>query len=172
MKNVMRFLLVAFMAVAISSCGGSDNNGGGGGDNPQEVDKVTMQTMAGEWELTQWSVSGEVFDDSHKIYMRLTADGKFDLYQVNINVAGVEYLKGTFTFDEQTQIAKGKYSDGENWAAKDGYKVEQPNTENMKWTVVGTTESNTFKKCTIPADVIERSQLSESVRSIEAFRFL
>lgn len=166
MKNLMRLMLVAFMAVAFVNCGGGD-----GGDEPgpaPDVDKVTLTTMSGEWKVTSWS-GGDIIGNGHDIYVRLTGS-VLEIYQVNINFAGVAYYKANVTLDEATSILSGTYSDGEKLAST--YKVEQSNANNMKWTAQGSEKVvTTFVKGAIPADVVERATLSDDVRSIVDYRF-
>lgn len=171
MKKIFRLFMVALMAVALCSCNeDKPDNGpkpgpvGGAG----EVVEATMENMHGEWKLTAWSGSVGFPDDQHTVYLRLDKSGSFALYQININNAGVEVYNGTFALNGRT--ITGNYSDGAAWASD--YNLEEIRQNQMIWQVGSTGEKSTYFRTQIPEDVLNRAEAGETVRSIDAIRFL
>lgn len=162
----------ALVAVTLCNCGGSDDPAPepipGPGPEPGPVTEVTLSSIAGEWQLTAWS-GGSVIGEANTAYLKLNTDKTFVLYQVRINNQGIVLYKGTFTLDEAQALISGRYSDNVAWGAS--YQISLSG-ETMKWTVQGKNDTSTFKKTTIPSEVIDLAVPAEEVRSLGDLRLL
>lgn len=163
----------ALVAVTLCNCGGSDDPVPDPNPNPNPVPpgpsvEVTLENIVGEWQLTAWS-GGSVIDNAHTAYLKLNADKTFALYQVRINNQGVVLYNGTFTLDEAKALISGRYSDNVAWGAS--YTIGL-STNAMTWTVVGKSDTSTFTKKSIPADIIDIAVPVEDVRSLDEIRLL
>lgn len=169
MKNLFRFFVMAFAAVTLCNCGG-----GGGGEEPgpgpgpsTELD-LTVENLAGSWELTSWSPSADFPDESHKIYLQLLADKTFVLYQQRINAAGIVRYDGTFTLNASARTISGEYGDGESWSAD--YTISSLRTSSMTWE--NGEEVTGYTRTAIPDSVIDQATPADEVRSAAAPRWL
>lgn len=163
----------ALVAVTLCNCGGgSDDPVPDPTPNPPTPPgpsiEVTLENIVGEWQLTAWS-GGSVIDDAHTAYLKLNADKTFALYQVRINNQGVVLYNGTFTLDEAQALISGRYSDNVAWGAS--YTIGL-SSSSMTWTVVGKSDTSTFTKKSIPADIINIAVPAEEVRSLDEVRLL
>ncbi len=160
---------MAFAAVSLNGCGGSDNGESPNpGPNPGPTVEVTKNAISGEWVLSAWS--GGTLPASTQIYLKVDGDNSFKLYQKNVNYAGVVLFQGTYTLDEANALISGKYSDGVDWGSSYSLSVT---ADTMKWTVSGKSESSTFTRQPIPAEIIDTAVPSgDVVRSMDLFRLL
>lgn len=149
MKKFFNLFLATLVAVSLSSCGGSENDGpnnGGGNEKPVEI---SIENLAGEWELTTWAEGSQFPADGVTVYVDFNADKSFVLYQVNVNNPGITKYNGTF--DLQGSILSGKYSDGEAWASD--YVVSKLTTNTLVLAVEGTEDVSTYTKTEIPSPI-------------------
>lgn len=164
----------ALVAVTLCNCGGSDDPVPDPNPNPNPVPpgpsvEVTLENIVGEWQLTAWS-GGSVIDNAHTAYLKLNADKTFALYQVRINHQGVVLYNGTFTLDEANAEITGRYSDNVVWGGGI-YQISLSNNT-MYWTVKNSSDTSTFTKKSIPADIIDIAVPIEEVRSLDEIRLL
>lgn len=176
MKKIWNVVLMALVALSVCNCGGGDEPGGNnnGGNSGSELE-VTKNNLAGEWKLTAWAPEGNkpdanFPDETHTVYVEFKANGTFKLYQQNVNNPGVVLFEGNFSVNESTKVVAGIYSDGENWGSN--YVINKLTKGSMVWCVENGTETSTFSKEAIPAEVISTARPAGEVRSQEIFRFL
>lgn len=166
MKKVLSFFLMAFVAVSLNGCSSSDEPI----SDPDPVDptvEVTLDAITGEWILSGWS--GGTLPSSSQIYLKVNGDNTFDLYQKNVNYAGVTLFEGTYTFNEANALISGKYDDGTDWSSS--YTITAT-SNTMTWKVADGSESSTFTRQSIPAEIIDVAVPADEVRSAELFRLL
>ena len=158
MKGMMKFLAMACIVFAVSSCGSSDKP-----DVP-DGPVVTGEGIGGYWKLTSWSPAT---DFPKEVYLELDANNNtFVLYQ-NISSVGMEKLQGTFSYDSTTGKISGTYSDGSAWTYA-SYTITGDLKTKMVWTAdSSTTDVTTYTRIDkIPDDVINetRALVSSGVR--------
>ena len=146
MKNTMKFLLAAFGAVVLYSCGG-------GGDEPDPGPGPISSELVGEWKLTAWSedAEGVIAGGKLQVYLELKSDATFALYQM-FNTPGFTVLTGSYVYNATDKTVSGTYSDGQAWSHK--YDVSDLTTSSMKWTAEGSGDVSTYTKTTIPTDLV------------------
>jgi hypothetical protein len=103
------------------------------------------QGICGEWHSTSLSAEGE-------IYMSLTEDNKFELYQ-QIGEGRHRLYRGTYSFEND--ILTGKYNDGENWAYS--YQVVLSGNTMTLTTLDESAQVSVFQREAIPAEVKDGS---------------
>lgn len=103
------------------------------------------QGICGEWRSTSLSAEGE-------IYMSLTEDNKFELYQ-QIGEGRHRIYRGTYSFEND--ILTGKYNDGENWAYS--YQVVLSGNTMTLTTLDESAQVSVFQREAIPAEVKDGS---------------
>ena len=99
----------------------------------------------GQWHSTSFSTDGE-------IYLSLTEDNKFELYQ-QIGDGRHRLYRGTYNFENN--ILTGKYNDGEDWAYS--YQVVLADGTMTLTTLDESAQVSVFKRTTIPAIVKDGS---------------
>ena len=99
----------------------------------------------GQWKSTSFSAEGE-------IYLSLTEDNKFELYQ-QIGDGRHRLYRGTYNFEND--ILTGKYNDGEDWAYS--YQVVLADDTMTLTTLDESAQTSVFQRTTIPAEVQEGS---------------
>ena len=99
----------------------------------------------GQWKSTSLSAEGE-------IYLSLTEDNKFELYQ-QIGDGRHRLYRGTYNFEND--ILSGKYNDGEDWAYS--YQVVLADDTMTLTTLDESAQITVFQRTTIPAEVQEGS---------------
>jgi hypothetical protein len=103
------------------------------------------QGICGEWHSTSLSAEGE-------IYMSLTEDNKFELYQ-QIGEGRHRLYRGTYSFEND--ILTGKYNDGEQWAYS--YQVVLSGNTMTLTTLDESAQVSVFLREAIPAEVKDGS---------------
>ena len=99
----------------------------------------------GQWKSTSLSAEGE-------IYLSLTEDNKFELYQ-QIGEGRHRLYRGVYNFEND--ILSGKYNDGEDWAYS--YQVVLADDTMTLTTLDESAQTSVFQRTTIPAEVQEGS---------------
>ncbi len=103
------------------------------------------QGICGEWHSTSLSAEGE-------IYMSLTEDNKFELYQ-QIGEGRHRLYRGTYSFEND--ILTGKYNDGEQWAYS--YQVVLSGNTMTLTTLDESAQVSVFQREAIPSEVKDGS---------------
>ena len=101
--------------------------------------------ICGEWQSTSFSTDGE-------IYLSLTEDNKFELYQ-QIGEGRHRLYRGVYNFEND--ILTGKYTDGEDWAYS--YQVVMADDTMTLTTLDESAQTSVFQRTTIPAEVRDGS---------------
>ena len=156
-------IFVAILALfAIVAC--NPNNGGntGGGGNTNDTWSDSGSPV-GEWALTEWNDSKDL---PFGVYLRLTEDNTFDLYQHTSSVLWVHYT-GTYSLNGNT--LKGEYSDGEKWKE---YTIKYNNKEPKQIKLTSSNSVGIYTATTIPDAVIDQASEAVEARSVATERFL
>ena len=144
MKTIKIYLFVCATLAILTSCGGS------GTKEPADPAHATSCALvAGEWHLTDGAGNATT---GYDIYLRLTADGKFEMYQQLQATRYTEY-KGTFAF--AGKVMSGKYDDGISWHSS---YTAVLNASRSTLTLTSTTEPDNvsvFTRTTIPTEVFD-----------------
>lgn len=94
-----------------------------------------------QWHSTSLSADGD-------IYLSLTEDNKFELYQ-QIGDGRHRLYRGTYNFEND--ILTGKYNDGEDWAYS--YQVVLADDTMTLTSLDESAQVSVFQRKTIPAEV-------------------
>ena len=124
---------------------------------------ATAADLAGEWQLTAWSGDAE---RPGEIYLRLTADGAFTLYQ-DINAHGFRQYDGTFTFDSASAVIRGTYADNTPWGGV--YVVGALTAESMQWQKIGSNDISTYTRTEIPDLTLDPSAQTKAAPAAQPF---
>ena len=127
MKKVLYILATALLVVA---CG---------------KDKPIEKGICDQWHSTSLSSDGD-------IYLSLTKDNKFELYQ-QIGDGRHRLYRGTYNFEND--ILTGKYNDGEDWAYS--YQVVLDGDIMTLTTLDESAQESVFKRESIPAEIKDGS---------------
>lgn len=127
MKKVLYILAAALLVVA---CG---------------KDKPIEKGICDQWHSTSLSADTD-------IYLSLTKDNKFELYQ-QIGDGRHRLYRGTYNFEND--ILTGKYNDGEDWAYS--YQVVLAGDTMTLTTLDESAQESVFKRESIPAEIKDGS---------------
>ena len=131
----MKKLLYIMAAVLVLAACGKNN------DNK----KTPAELLCGQWHSTSLSADGD-------IYLSLTKDNKFELYQ-QIGDGRHRLYRGTYNFEND--ILTGKYNDGEDWAYS--YQVVLAGDTMTLTTLDESAQESVFKRESIPAEIKDGS---------------
>lgn len=165
MKLSKIFVIVLVAVLGFTACN-TPNNGdnNGGGSTTQWSDSGSP---IGEWVLTEWNGSKDL---PMGVYLCLSEDNKFDLYQHTYNILWVHY-SGTFSLKGSTLT--GKYSDGTDWneyTIKYNSSVEP---KQIKLTRKGDdTDVAIYTATEIPDEIVDQASEATAVRSVAIEKFL
>ena len=138
MKKILTLALVLVVALMATSCG------------PKGKENPLVKGVLGEWKLTSWSAS---LIEQIEVYVEFKADNTFVLYQKDLQtpIHFVTY-KGTYLITDD--IITGKYSDGKNWGAVNGYTTTLELDGTLKMVNVDNPDDvSKYTKTTIPSSV-------------------
>lgn len=109
MKKFFKIVVILLAAVVVVGCDGSKVN-------PLE------KGMVGGWHLTESPLLSKDTKDVLDVYVEFRLDKSFTLYQKDMNTP-IYYntYNGTYLIVED--VVTGRYSDGKNWGAVNGYKA-------------------------------------------------
>ncbi|MBE6196426.1 MAG: hypothetical protein E7137_04960 [Rikenellaceae bacterium] len=173
MKKLFQILAMAMMAVTLCNCGDKDEPTPGPTPPPHnpigEDVAVNVANVSKTWELTAFSGSAEFPAEGQAAYLELTKEGKFELYQKNINCIGVVLYTGNYELDEAAKSITGTYSDGVKWAST--YSITTMKDNSMGWTAGKETTSFTLAT-EIPAEIKEVATPAEESRAASEIRLL
>ena len=133
-------MIVALAAlVVLTACGGSKE------EKPLDI--------TGEWNLVNVqtkaaTLGGQTVD----VYISFSSDKSFTMYQM-IGAGRYHKYSGTYLLDGTT--LSGKYSDGKQWGSS--YEVELSSSDSQLTLTSGSGEVDTYKKASIPSDVIDNA---------------
>lgn len=144
MKKIFKYALSAVLAIVcglgLVSCNGTSGNNG---EDPIDV--------TGEWELSKVETKSVMIgDESVTIYVKFDG-GAFTLYQV-LGQGRPRKYTGTYTLSDN--LLSGKYSDGSSWGSS--YTVSVSGS-NLNLAQTGGKEIDSFRKTTIPQDIISEA---------------
>ena len=108
-------------------------------------DKPVENGICDQWHSTSLSSDGD-------IYLSLTKDNKFELYQ-QIGDGRHRLYRGTYNFEND--ILTGKYNDGEDWAYS--YQVVLDGDIMTLTTLDESAQESVFKRESIPAEIKDGS---------------
>ena len=109
MKKFFKIAVILLAAVVVVGCNGPKVN-------PLE------KGMVGDWHLTESPLLSKDTKDVLDVYVEFRLDKSFILYQKDMNTP-IYYniYNGTYLIVED--VFTGRYSDGKNWGAVNGYKA-------------------------------------------------
>lgn len=140
LKNV--FIALAALAM-LAACGGGKD------EKPLDI--------TGEWNLVSIQTkSATLGGQTVDVYILFASDWSFTMYQ---KIGAGRYYKysGTYVLDGAT--LSGKYSDGKLWGSS--YEVELSSSDSQMTLTSASGEVDTYKKASIPSDVVENSLISK-----------
>ncbi len=140
LKNV--FIALAALAM-LAACGGGKD------EKPLDI--------TGEWNLVSIQTkSATLGGQAVDVYILFASDRSFTMYQ---KIGAGRYYKysGTYVLDGAT--LSGKYSDGKLWGSS--YEVELSSSDSQMTLTSASGEVDTYKKASIPSDVVENSLISK-----------
>lgn len=116
--------------------------------------------LAGEWMLSSWAGATSM---SGKIYMELTDQNQFTLYQ-NIDTQGFRQFRGTYSLlgVEGTTVLLGSYDDGT--PLQDDYKVEVEG-DRLTLTAQLSGDVSVYERTTIP-DWVKDGQTAAAAAAV------
>ncbi len=158
MKKILA-ILTLFASLTLTSCGGDGAN------------DTLAKDIVGQWHLVSWSSE---MSENIDVYVEFKADSSFALFQKDWN-SPIQYASYTGTYLVADGIVTGKYSDGKNWGAANGYTATV--SEDGKLTLVNVDNQDDisiFAKATIPSDVTTRTAImtTRGEESFQITRFL
>ena len=111
------------------------------------------QAVVGEWHLVGAKAEGQIISEGIDVYLRIKADGTFELYQKS-GTQSTRYDLYTGTCTTENGILTGVYSNDRPWGGKYTY------AKTINGILLRTTnnlEEQKYESCTIPAEVIENA---------------
>lgn len=147
--------IVALTAVAacMISCAKDDST------PSRYIDKA----LVGEWHLTAAVSEGCEIDTDTDIYMVLSQDGTFDLYQKGPDQLRYERFKGIWYCLDG--IVMGEYSDGSDWG---GSYIPKVSGNRLTFSSVDLMETQTYKKGSLSESEKQNAILITTAKSAPA----
>lgn len=109
--------------------------------------------IVGEWQLSQISTKATIGGQTVDVYVEFKEGGSFEMYQM---LGTGRYRKFTGTWSLLEKVLSGSYSGGGKWASD--YNVEMDeNRTTLTLTSLDGSETDTYRKQAIPADVKENA---------------
>ena len=143
MKHFKLLLLMA-SALLMFSCEKPINN-----DPPQPEAEVTLRTIAGAWQLTEWN--GKALQEGTYLYIELDKNQRFEMWD-NLGSMYTEHKTGSFAIskdENERTIITGQYDNGVGDWNNSYVAYFMANGDHMAWTT--DTENMLFKRIdTIP----------------------
>ena len=115
-----------------------------------EVSKVD-NAVAGVWHLTSSTAEGTTFNQ-YDVYLHLSPEGYFELYQKGTSQSRYDKYTGTFTTEDG--IINGEYSDGMPWGSKYTYIVKDQTLVLKSFNLI---EEQQYKKSELPEEVVDNA---------------
>lgn len=104
--------------------------------------------LAGDWQLVDVDFvtkSAVIGDQTVTVYLRLSADGAFALWQ---QLGQGRFQEFSGSWDCKDNVLSGKYSDGKSWGSD--YEVSMEDGFLILSVLPGRSETYTYSHCTIP----------------------
>lgn len=162
-KNFLKYALYLLCFIAATACSSGSENGEGSKDpngpgTPDQPDKPTL-SIAGSWELTDWSLDSNKLIEAGdiQVYLECTADNTFTLYQ--LTASGAEFKKLSGTYSIKDRLLSGTYRDGSKWA--NDYTIKELDQKTMKWEY-GSGVTMTYTAGDIPREIVENAQTASA----------
>lgn len=119
--------------------------------DPQEDPLV----IDGQWQITQFSTKTvNIGDQPVDIYINFISGGSFEMYQM---LGTGRYRKFTGTWNLTDKLLSGSYSDGQPWASTYEVSMDEARTLLTLTSTATPQEVSTYRKQTIPQDVINNA---------------
>ena len=138
MKHFKLLLLMA-SALLMFSCEKPINN-----DPPLPEPEVTLRTIAGAWQLTEWN--GKALQEGTYLYIELDKNQRFEMWD-NLGSMYTEHKTGSFAIskdDDERTIITGQYDNGVGDWNNSYVAYFMANGDYMAWTT--DTENMLFKR--------------------------
>lgn len=138
MKHFKLLLLMA-SALLTFSCEKPINN-----DPPLPEPEVTLRTIAGAWQLTEWN--GKALQEGTYLYVELDKNQRFEMWD-NLGSMYTEHKTGSFAIskdDDERTIITGQYDNGVGDWNNSYVAYFMANGDYMAWTT--DTENMLFKR--------------------------
>lgn len=138
MKHFKLLLLMA-SALLMFSCEKPINN-----DPPLPEAEVTLRTIAGAWQLTEWN--GKALHEGTYLYIELDKNQRFEMWD-NLGSMYTEHKTGSFAIskdDDDRTIITGQYDNGVGDWNNSYVAYFMANGDYMAWTT--DTENMLFKR--------------------------
>lgn len=138
MKHFKLLLLMA-SALLMFSCEKPINN-----DPPLPEPEVTLRTIAGVWQLTEWN--GKALQEGTYLYIELDKNQRFEMWD-NLGSMYTEHKTGSFAIskdDDERTIITGQYDNGVGDWNNSYVAYFMANGDYMAWTT--DTENMLFKR--------------------------
>ena len=138
MKHFKLLLLMA-SALLTFSCEKPINN-----DPPLPEPEVTLRTIAGAWQLTEWN--GKALQEGTYLYIELDKNQRFEMWD-NLGSMYTEHKTGSFAIskdDDERTIITGQYDNGVGDWNNSYVAYFMANGDHMAWTT--DTENMLFKR--------------------------
>ena len=114
-------------------------------------EKAKGMNITGDWQLTSILVKSVSFgSETVDVYLHFGADHKFELYQM---LGTGRFRKFSGNWDLNADLLSGTYSDGKKWGADYIVSVNEDTLRLISQS--STPETDTYKRTTIPQDVID-----------------
>ena len=138
MKHFKLLLLMASVLLMFS-CEKPINN-----DPPLPEPEVTLRTIAGAWQLTEWN--GKALQEGTYLYVELDKNQRFEMWD-NLGSMYTEHKTGSFAIskdDDERTIITGQYDNGVGDWNNSYVAYFMANGDYMAWTT--DTENMLFKR--------------------------
>lgn len=143
MIRLRNILLELVALTAFVACGG-------------EKDEMPVD-ITGDWNLVNIQTkSATLGGQTVDVYILFSSDKSFTLYQM---IGQGRYHKYSGTWSMTGATLTGKYSDGKQWGSS--YEVELSSSDSQMTLTSASGEVDTYKKASIPSDVVENSLISK-----------
>ena len=156
---IMRRIVNIFAAFAVIVCAAASC------EKNTDLERYVAAELIGEWHLTEATAEGVVISSDMDIYLKISGDCTFELYQKS-GSQSVRYDKFTGTCECNGNILTGEYSSGVAWASKYTYNATDGSLVLKSYNRL---EEQKYQKAEIPAQVKDNANIiTKSAASVLA----
>lgn len=154
-KSLIILITLVSLAILASSC------------QKEPVIPSLDASLTGEWHLTRTEVEDKVLNTGMDIYLSLSQDCTFEIYQKYSGQLRYTRFTGTCTY--AGGILTGTYSNGTSWGAAYSVSVED---DMLILTTTDLVETQTYRKESLPQQEKDKADMKTKSSGCDILPFL
>ena len=149
-QNMKRFINIISILAAVVIAGSSCST------EKETPLKSVNQELVGDWHLSETTVEGTILSNDVDVYLRISSNGRFELYQKSTDQMRYDAYSGN-CWSEGKDLLAGKYDNGKDWGTRYIVKITSTGLVLRSYDYL---ETQKYVKAEIPENVIEDADRS------------